>query len=194
MNIENETAMLEAVIKRRRSIFPASYTPAAIPDEQIRRVLESANYAPTHKQTQPWRFVVCRNAAKTRLGEELARLYREETPEEHFLEKKYESIKVKAAQASCIILLNIQLHPELVPEWEELASLACAVQNMALTAETLRIGTYWSSPGMKDSLPAVFKLEEGIKCYGLFYMGYHEEPVREAKRTSIHHKITWLEA
>lgn len=191
--MEKEIDILESIIKRRRSVFPASYTAEEIPDEQIRKVLESANYAPTHKLTQPWRFVVCRKGAKTRLGTELARLYKEETPADRFLEKKYDSIISKAEQSSCIILLNVQLHPELIPEWEELAALACAVQNMALTAEALQIGAYWSSPGMIESLPAVFKLPEGQKCYGLFYMGYHQDAPRDANRTAVENKITWLE-
>lgn len=192
-DMENEIAILNTIIQRRRSVFPASYTAEEIPDAQIRQVLESANYAPTHKLTEPWRFVVCRKEAKARLGRELARVYKEQTPETHFLQKKYQSIMTKVEQSSCVILLNLQLHPDLVPEWEELAALACAVQNMALTAEALQIGAYWSSPGIMEAVAQVFGLQAGEKCYGLFYMGYHQDQPREAKRTPIADKITWLE-
>ena len=57
--------ILNSIIKERRSVFPASYIPKEIPKHVIEQILENANYAPTHKLTQPWRFVVLRNEAKT---------------------------------------------------------------------------------------------------------------------------------
>lgn len=192
--MKTDIEIITDIIQRRRSIFPISYTAAEIPVAVIRQILESANYAPTHKLTQPWRFVVFRNEGKLKLGEELARLYKLATPSNQFLQKKYDSILEKAGQASCIITLNLKLHTDKVPEWEELASLACAVQNMALTAEALNVGAYWSSPGMLADLKDYLNLDEQEKCYGLFYMGYHNEPPRKAMRESIEEKIKWVES
>ncbi|HKG05509.1 MAG TPA: nitroreductase [Pedobacter sp.] len=192
--MKTDIDILTQIIKRRRSIFPVSYTSQEVPLEIIQQILESANYAPTHKLTQPWRFIVFRNEGKLKLGQELARLYREVTPEHQFLQKKHDSIIEKAGQASCIITLNLHLHADKVPEWEELAALACAVQNMALTAEALNVGAYWSSPGMLAELKYYLNLDEQEKCYGLFYMGYHDEPPREAMRQSLQDKIKWVES
>lgn len=185
--------ILSRIIKRRRSIFPVSYTQQEIPVEVIKQILESANYAPTHKLTQPWRFIVFRNEGKKQLGEELARLYKETTPEHQFLQKKYDSITEKINQANCIITLNAQLHPDKVPEWEEVAALACAVQNMALTAEALQVGAYWSSPGTIANLNDYLNLGEQEKCFGLFYMGYHTETPRAALREPIEEKVKWID-
>ncbi len=192
--MEEEVTILSNIIKRRRSIFPASYTSEEIPVAVIKQILESANYAPTHKLTEPWRFIVFRNEGKIKLGQELARLYKEITPVHQFLQKKYDSIVEKAQQASCIITLNVHLNTEKLPEWEELAALACAVQNMALTAEALNVGAYWSSPGMLANLKEYLNLGDQEKCYGLFYMGYHQEPARVAKRTPIEDKVKWIES
>lgn len=192
--MKTEIEILSDIIKRRRSIFPVSYTTQEIPVDVIRQILESANYAPTHKLTQPWRFIVFRNEGKLKLGHELARLYKLVTPAHQFLQKKYDSIIDKAQQASCIITLNLKLHSDKVPEWEELAAMACAVQNMALTAEALNVGAYWSSPGMLAELKDYLNLEEQEKCYGLFYMGYHDAPRREAMRDPVEDKIKWVES
>jgi nitroreductase len=190
--METEIQILSAIIQRRRSIFPPSYTTQEIPDDLILQVLESANYAPTHKLTQPWRFIVLRKEAKHKFGLELARLYKEQTPAEKFLPKKYEAMVEKADQSSCVIVLNAQLHPGQIPEWEEIAAFACAVQNMALTAEALNIGAYWSSPGTIEQLPAYFGMEENEKCFGLFFMGYHNEAPRAAKRSPMAEKVRWI--
>jgi len=190
---EKESDVLQSIIKRRRSVFPVSFTNEEIPVEAIEMILESANYAPTHKMTQPWRFSVFRKGGKTRLGQELAKVYKENTPAEQFLQKKYDSFGVKFEQSSCVIVLKAQLHPELLPEWEEVAALACAVQNMALTAEALNIGAYWSSPGPMANMKAFLDLQENEKCYGVFYMGYHNAAPAEAKRTPIATKVKWIE-
>ena len=49
---------LEKIIKHRRNIKPQFFTPDVIPDQEIKDILESANWAPTHGFTEPWRFVV----------------------------------------------------------------------------------------------------------------------------------------
>lgn len=192
MNTDIE--VLKKIISRRRSIFPVSYTKQDIPVDVIRQILESANYAPTHKLTEPWRFIVFRNEGKINFANELARLYKDTTPVHQFLQKKYDSILEKAIQSSCIIALNAQLHPDKLPEWEEIASLACAVQNMALTAEAFEVGAYWSSPGMIVELKDYLNLGEQEKCFGLFYMGYHNEKPRTAARTPIDNKIKWIDS
>jgi nitroreductase len=189
----SEIEILSSIIQRRRSIFPPSYTQEEIPDELILKVLESANYAPTHKLTEPWRFIVLRKEGKHKFGLELARLYKEQTAPQQFLQKKYEALVEKADQSSCIIVLNAQLHPNLIPEWEEIAAFACAVQNMALTAEALNIGAYWSSPGTIEYLPEYFNMAANEKCFGLFFMGFHREESRPARRSPMEEKVRWIE-
>jgi nitroreductase len=181
------------IIQGRRSIFPPSYTGQEIPVKAIRQVLESANYAPTHKMTEPWRFIVFRKEGKRKLGAELARLYQVNTPADKFLQKKYDAIPLKFEQSSCVIVINAQLHPDKLPEWEEIAALGCAVQNMALTAEALDIGAYWSSPESLAHLGSYLRLQENEKCFGIFYMGYHQEEKRPARRTPIEGKVRWIE-
>ncbi len=84
----NNYEVLSNIIKSRRSIFPASYIQKEIPVAVLEQILESANYAPTHKLTQPWRFTVIRKEAKTRLGEMLGQLYKELVPADKFFLKK----------------------------------------------------------------------------------------------------------
>ncbi|MES2418678.1 MAG: nitroreductase [Bacteroidota bacterium] len=192
--MNNEFETLSKIIKERRSIFPVSYIKKEIPTAVIEQILESANYAPTHKLTQPWRFVVIRNEAKARLGAALGARYQETVTSAQFMQKKYDSFAQKTEQAACILAVNIQFHPDLLPEWEEIAATAAAVQNIALTAAALNIGSYWSSPSVIDGLTDFLELQENEKCYGLFYMGYHLDEPRKANRTPMANKVKWLEA
>lgn len=191
--MSTKAEILSDIIKGRRSIFPESYTQDEIPTHLIEQILESANYAPTHKLTQPWRFTVIRKEAKTKLGEALGEIYKKVVPAEKFLQKKYDSFGQKTSQANVILAINIQFHEDKVPNWEEIAAVGCAVQNIALTAEALNIGAYWSSPPLIDHLGDFLGLGENEKCYGLFYMGYHNAETRPANRTPMSEKVKWME-
>ncbi len=184
--------IVSKIIKERRSIFPASYIKKEIHVSVINQILETANYAPTHKLTQPWRFTVIRKNGLTKLGDELGNLYKEVISPQQFLQKKYDSFAEKASQADCIIAINMKVSGK-IPEWEELAAVACAVQNMALTAESLKVGAYWSSPSLIDHLGNFLGLTEDEKCIGLFYMGYHNEKPGSPNRTAMEEKIRWIE-
>ena len=104
------------------------------------------------------------------MGEKLAEIYKNTVAPQHFLEKKYLSISEKAAKANVIVTISVNFSG-LLPEWEEIAATAMAVQNMYLTCTAHGIGSYWSSPGMIKHLDEFLNLEENQKCYGLFYIG-----------------------
>lgn len=168
--------ILKHIIEERRSIFPKDYTDTEIPQTVIDEVLSAAVLAPNHKRTKPWRFKVFRDEEKIALGKELQTIYKEITPEFQFLQKKYDDILSKATKADTIITIVCEFSG-LVPDWEEIAATAMAVQNMYLTCTAHRIGCYWSSPKLVDHLKNSLKIEENQKCLGLFYMGNINVPI-----------------
>lgn len=183
---------INELIKNRRSIFPKSYIDKPIPKEIIQQVLENANWAPTHKLTEPWRFKVFRGDALAKLGQQLSEVYKTITPAEKFSEMKYKKPQKKAALSDTMIAICMQRDPkESIPEWEEVAAVGAAVQNMYLTCTAYDIGCYWSSPGTIKYLDEFLKLKEGEKCLGFLYMGYHEMPKIEGMRRSIDEKVEW---
>ncbi|MCW4450885.1 nitroreductase [Kaistella sp. BT6-1-3] len=165
-----KAAILKEIIESRRSIFPKDYTGEEIEQEILDEILRSATFAPNHKRTKPWRFKIFKGEEKTRLGEKLAEIYKNTVAPQHFLEKKYLSISEKAAKANVIVTISVNFSG-ILPEWEEIAATAMAVQNMYLTCTAHGIGSYWSSPGMIKHLDEFLNLEENQKCYGLFYIG-----------------------
>lgn len=182
-----------ALIRRRRAVFPKTYIDKPIPKVIIEEVLENANWAPTHKFTEPWRFRVFTAEARARLGQRLAELYKAKTPAEQFSERKYEKNLQKPQRSGCVIAICMQRDPEeRVPEWEEIAAVACAVQNMWLTCTANGIGSYWSSAKALQQDRDFLDLAPGERCLGLFYMGYHRLPDLPGKRSPIADKVTWV--
>jgi len=183
---------VKQVINHRRAIFPPSYTSQAIPKELLTELLDCANAAPTHKLTQPWRFVVFREQGLVRLADQLAALYKTHTPAEQFLQKKLESTRDKVLRSGAVAAIVVS-YSGAVPQWEELAATACAVQNLWLAASAAGIGGYWSSPGTIKHTGNFLGLAENEECLGFFYMGYHDEPSRAANRRPVAEKVRWEE-
>lgn len=166
----NKAEVLKEIIERRKSTFPKDYTGGEIDDQILNEILASAHFAPSHKKTKPWRFRIFKDDEKAQLASKLAEVYRTVTPAEAFLQKKYENIVNKISKTSAIVTISVNFSG-LVPEWEEIAATAMAVQNMYLTCTANKIGCYWSSPGMIPHLGEFLNLEENQKCIGLFYLG-----------------------
>ncbi len=165
-----QSEILKQIIEKRRSIYPKDYTGAAIPDEVLEEILNSANFAPNHKKTRPWLFKVFRGEEKTVLGQTIAELYKNSTPPQLFVEKKYRDIPDKIAKSNAVVSICVNFSG-LLPEWEEIAATAMAVQNMYLTSTAQNVGCYWSSHAVTAQLGKFLNLEENQKCLGLFYMG-----------------------
>lgn len=183
---------IDDIIKNRRAVFPAQYIDKEIPQSELEQILENANWAPTHKKTQPWRFKVFRGVALDRLGAFLADWYKANTPVEKYKEIKFKKTQKKASKSACVIAICMKPDPTL-PEWEELAATACAVQNMWLSCSVREIGCYWSSPKSIHDFGSFYPLEEGEQCIGFFYMGYYDGNLIPGVRNPIADKVVWVD-
>lgn len=192
MNVTAE--QISTLIRKRRSIFPNTYNNQPISREIIEEILENANWAPTHRHTEPWRFKVFMGDSLARLGQYLADWYKENTLAESFSEQKYKKNLQNAQLSGCVIAICMERDAEeRIPEWEELAAVACAVQNMWLTCTAHGIGSYWSTPRAALEGDEFLNLNGRERCLGLFYMGYHDLPELPGKRTPITDKTVWVE-
>ena len=166
----NEASVLKAILEKRRSVFPKDYSGSPIKEEVLEEIINSANFAPNHKKTKPWRLKVFRNEEKMQLGQKLAEIYKSTVAPQNFLEKKHLDIANKISMSDAIVTISVNFSG-LLPEWEEIAATAMAVQNMYLTATVHQVGCYWSSPGMIQHLGDFLDLKENQRCIGLFYLG-----------------------
>src|SRR5262245_36181089 len=125
-----------SLIRNRRSIFPKDYTGEHVDDNIVKQMLENANWAPTHKLTEPWRFTVFTGEGLKKLGTFQSDCYKRVTMADGtFKEERYQNLLNKPIEASHIIAVGMKrdVHQS-IPEWEELAAVFCAVENMYLTA------------------------------------------------------------
>ena len=181
------------VMKTRRSVYPPVFMDQPIERSDLELILEVTNWAPTHKLTQPWRFVVIHGVAKMKLGDLMIRYEEQQTVETLILEKKKKKILTNASKAGAIIAICMHRDESgRVEEWEELAATACAVQNLWLAATALGLGGYWSTTAAISILHGFLELTPDEKCLGLFYLGHHNQPEQMPNRTPWQEKVRWI--
>ncbi|KAA9332039.1 nitroreductase [Hymenobacter busanensis] len=181
------------LVQARRSIHPPQFVPGqVVPESIVRQMLENANWAPTHRRTEPWRFVVFTGAGLQKLAAFQSELYRQHAGD-RFDEKKYSKLKDGPMLCSHVIAIGLKRHDE-VPEVEEIEAVACAVQNLHLTAVAYGLGGYWASGGITylEAAKPFFGLGLHDRLLGFFSLGYvQQQPGRNFRRPA-EDKVTWV--
>lgn len=185
--------MLQA-IQNRKSVFPQFMTDRPVGRETITELLRAANLAPSHKKTEPWRFRVYTGAGRAELSETIREVYEAARAPEVRDPKVAPKFDKKVKQAPVVVAIFLHRDPaESVPEWEEVAAVGCAVENLWLSLERYGLGGYWSSPGFLcgdyGQWPGAADNE---RCLGLFYFGHYEMPELPRPRGSWEDKVSWI--
>jgi len=167
---------VSSLIRHRRSIKPAGMDREKPLDRAtLLTLLENATWAPTHGMTEPWRFRVFEGLAREGLAETLQSLYRQTMPAAEQREDKFAKLRDNVLQAPTVIAC--WMHRGVVgkiPVLEEIEAVACAMQNILLSASAIGLGSFWSSPPLLET--EAFRhwlgIREQDRCVGLLYLGW----------------------
>jgi len=185
-------------IRKRKSTYANDYRYGIIPEAVLEEILTNATWAPTHKMTEPWRFIVLTGTRLEHYGDFMCRHYHDlykDIPDETKREAKFRYLKEYPLKAACMVaIIMVRSTRVNIPEWEELAAVSCAVQNMAISATSFDIASYWATGGSAIDYVKTLGLAENETSLGLFFMGYGDESVvqPQKRRTSLTEKTTWL--
>jgi nitroreductase len=177
------------LIQNRRSIFAKQYNGEPVSRNVLVDMLEAARWAPSHHLTQAWHFVVFETIEQRgKLGNFLAERYRDKMTEDLFNEKKYSKKIANATKSSFVIAICVKTSAG-GKYWEEVCSVACAVQNMLLVASAHRVGAYWSSSASEDQSTLNFLQlsPDDYVCLGWVFVGNYDGkwPRSQRKQTSF---------
>lgn len=131
---------LSDAIQQRRSI--KRFTDRPVSREEIERVLTAATLAPNHRLTQPWRFHVlgpeARHAYGAALGERKAK--KAPTPEAGRALRDTVANEHRALPGMIVVAVVKSDSPDIAEE--DYAAAMMGVQNLALAAVELGLGTH----------------------------------------------------
>lgn len=186
---------INELIRERRTIYPEQFTDRKVHREQIEVILNNAQWAPTHGNTQPWRFkVFMGEEQRQNLSQFMGKTYLELTPVEAQNDMKLAKMMRRPTISSVVIAVCMQRQAEeKILELEEIEAVACAIQNMHLTCTAYGLGGFWSTPKLiySQEMNAFLGLNEKDKCLGLFYIGYPAIEWPKAHRRPLDYTTEW---
>jgi nitroreductase len=180
------------LIRFRRSINQVFLRPDPVANPIVEEMLEAAMYAPNHGRTEPWRFTVFTDKARRALGETFAQSYKLGTPADKYKAENESAQRERVWLAPVWISVGMQPSGKF-PEWEEVAAVSCAVQNMNLIAASHGLGSYWTSGlvTLHEHTVKFVGLESPAKTLGFLYIGYPKEEYPTSIRKDWREKVTW---
>ncbi|MFM7759048.1 MAG: nitroreductase [Crocinitomicaceae bacterium] len=184
------------LIRNRRTIYPEQFSSRKVHKEQIELILTNAQFAPTHGNTQPWRFHVFMDKGLETLSTFLGETYMTITPEDKQNTQKLAKLVRRPNLASAVIAVSMKRQvEERIPEIEEIEAVACAIQNMHLSCTAYGIGGFWSTPALiyHEKMNEFLGLEKKDRCLGLFYIGYPSDTWPETlHRKPLEYNTHWI--
>ncbi|MDR7211889.1 nitroreductase [Flavobacterium piscis] len=196
-DIPDKGKLISEIIRSRRSIYAFEFIKQEIPVKILDDILLNATWAPNHKMTEPWRFMVFSGKYLQEYGQFMANYYKDFYSElsAEALKEKLSYLESYPLNAACLIGVIMVRNTKInLPEWEEIAGVSSAVQNISLTCTAYNIGSYWSSKGAAVEYVAQFGLAENEKSLGLLYLGYYPDDLKVSrkKRTPLSKKVIYL--
>lgn len=193
--MQYDVAVINQLIRNRRSVFPNQLVPGKkVDDEIIEQILENATWAPNHGRTEPWQFIVFTGDGLKKLADFQSELYKQEAGA-NFKEATYEKLKTNPIRASHVIAVCMKRSAaKRFPEIEEIIAVACAIENIYLSVSAYGLGGYLTTGGVtyKESAKPFFGLGEEDKLLGLFYIGHVAVPSPAGKRQPLEEKVVWV--
>lgn len=177
---EEELRGVYHAIKSRRDI--RHFIPGEIEEELLQRLIQAAQYAPSVGYMQPWHFVRISDAQLRQRIHQHVEQERINTAEaldqrrDEFMKLKIEGI----LECSELLVASLTdqredyiLGRRTIPEMD-LASVACAIQNMWLAARAEGIGLGWVSFFEPDILARLINAPQGAVPVAILCIGHVE--------------------
>ncbi len=187
--------LFNQLARNRRSVFPDQLEAGKkVDDAIIKEILTNAIWAPNHGRMEPWHFTIFTGEGLKKLADFQSRVYKEEAGE-NFKEITYKKLQQNPLKASHVIALGMKRTAlKNIPEVEDIAAVACAVQNIYLSVTAYGLGGYWTTGGVtyNEKAKSFFGLGELDRLLGFFYIGHVAIPSAGATRLPLEDKTTWI--
>ena len=189
---EPDREALYRVIAQRRDM--RHFRPDPVAPEVLQRLLWAAHHAPSVGYMQPWRFIRVSDRA---LREQMHELVEEERiataralgeREDEFMRLKVEGL-LDCGEVLVVALADGRekhiFGRRTLPEMD-LASVACAIQNMWLAARVEGLGLGWVSIFDPERLAALLSMPEGARPVAILCIGhvdaFYDKPMLEIEQ------------
>ena len=180
---------LDKTITNRRSI--RKFKADLLTKDQIEKILDAGNKAPSAKNNQHWRFHVFQGEAKDKFTKFCLNEYmkKAEDPSVHPYAKH--SFETMVQAPAVIVVFNAHLMPH--PAKPDIQSVSAAIQNMLLKAYDLGLGSLWICDILYVEREVNDYLKTEMQLVASIAFGYPASDPRDVRKLTVEDVTTWHE-
>jgi nitroreductase len=169
----------------RRTIH--RYASEPVPEAVIQRALLAAHHAPCHKLTWPWRFTLVGPTARAALAEIAVALKERSGP---LPPAQRESVRDKILTPPVLIVASQVVDDDPMRAREDYAAVACALQNLQLSAHADGYGAKWSTGAVTtdEATHEVLGITAPERIVGFVWLGRAAQ-IPEIRRPPLHELV-----
>ena len=179
-------------ILQRRSI--KRFTDRPVTRDEIETVLAAAALAPNHRLTLPWRFYVLGPGARHAYGLALGVRKARKLTDPDAAQALREAVAAEHGALPCMIAVAVAPHDDPEIREEDYAAVMMGIENLALAAVELGLGTHIRTGGvMSDAAArAAVGLPEGERIVAIVNLGEPADvPPAKSRRPAPEHTV-WV--
>ncbi len=179
------------IILDRRSI--KSFTDRPVSRDEIETLLDAAVLAPNHRLTRPWRFYVLGPESRYGYGLALGERKARKLEDANAARTLRETVAAEHRDLPCMIAVSIVQSDNLETREEDYAAAMMAVENLALTAVALGLGTHIKTGGIMGDAAArtAAGVAEGERIVAVVNVGEPAQLAPPRQRESAPGFTTW---
>lgn len=184
------------LVKKRQAV--REYKPDQVSREDIMKILDAANHAPSGQNQQQWEFIVATGQTKDKLGESYGKIGEAYAAQ---WEEPAKSDFIKYARtyggAPVVLAVTVTASPHPLVRRMHLESGSAAMQNIMLAARDLGLGTCWMTGPLNDEagIREILKVGEDREIVAVTPLGYPASwpPKRERLDPDLTRIVHWLD-
>jgi len=139
---------LAETIRQRRSI--KRFTDRPVTREEIEQLLDAATLAPNHRLTQPWRFYVLGPEARYAYGRALGVRKAKKLDDAGAAARLRDTVAAEHRALPAVIAVAVIESENLEIREEDYAATMMGIQNLALSAVAMGLGTHIKTGGIMN--------------------------------------------
>ena len=152
--------------------------------EQLDRLLSAAVRVPDHGKMVPWRLLLVRDAARTKLGEALSQLHAQVDPNVAPAKLEKDRARMAAAPLMIVVIAVVDEHDKKVPAQEQILSAGCVAYNLLIGAQALGLSAQWLTgwSAYEPKARTLYGLKDNERVVGFIYVGTPQVAAPERTR------------
>jgi len=184
------------VVKNRRAV--RKYKPDMVSKDDIMKILDAGNWAPSGRNLQQWEFIVVAGEKKSQIGASYVAIAEAYTADWD-ASARADFVQYARTYGNAPLIIVVLTDASEVPAIRKmnLESGSAALENIVLAARALALGTCWMTGPLQDekSLRRILDIPANKEIVAVTPLGYPLEFPQAPPRIdeNLSEKVRWLE-